>query len=494
MNITIACRCRGEKQVGYKDPLYKGVGNVIELSKHENKNIVAHFVRAGRVVWPVARGHPILVDSCKWSEYIVEMDLSSRYVIVDNACCNKHYYSTIKGLFERKIYTLTKVERPDFDAVKSKLVQSYYSSDGKLRDSTFKHNLSPIKMAEAGIGFSEKGMLMCYFHHNYYRGLNNHCMKVSDWRGCLSSPALMHQQLLKCPPCIELKKYHYPVLTSESGEDVTGETYRMILPDTLGGHPKIGCQSAVLVTDKNYELPVLTDQELQHEVELASIDQLKQQLKFKARRSKAGLIVFTNKVQQFMYRVHFKSLFAQFKLESERFINRLKKFQAQVADKDDKDEIQEKRNVITSALRRPGIEDEVNELVAAIADYEMICNFSKVIKRCAERETVEWSRMIDRTVVREELVRLDAAYSNRFFVNDFFNDSVSSADFDDLFCDFHHYFWSRSDDNKVIVDLNVARTDLLKSINAVHMKVKELLTIYLDACKGGDWVQVFDFS
>ena len=494
MNITIACKCRDEKKVGYRDSLYKGVGNVIELSKHENKNIVAHFVRAGRVVWPVASGHPILVDSCKSSEYIVEMDLSSRYMILDKACCKKYFYSTIKGLFERKIYTLTKVERPDFDAVKSKIVQSYYASDGKLRDSTFKHNLSPIKMAEAGIGFSEEGVLMCYFHHHYYRGEYNHCMKVSDWYGCLSSPAIIHQKLLECPPCIELKKYHYPVLTSESGEDVTGETYRMILPDTLGGHPKIGCQSAVLVTDKNYELPVLTGQELQHEVQLASIDQLKQQLKFKARRSKAGLLAFTNKVQQFMYQVHFKPLFAQFNLESERFIDRLKKFQAQVADKDDKDEIQEKRYVITSALRRPGIKDEVDEFVAAIADYEMICNFSKVIERCAGRESIEWSRVIDRTVVKEELVRLGDTYSNRFFVNDFFNDSVRCADFDDLFCDFQHYFWNRSSSSKVIADLNVGRAELLKIINAVHMKIKEQLTIYLKACRGEDWQQVFDFS
>ncbi len=480
MNITFACRCRGEKQVGYKDSLYKGVGNIIELSKHENKNIAAHFVEAGRVVWPVASGHPILVDSCKWSEYIVEMDLSSRYVIVDKACCDKGFYPTVKGLFGRKIYTLTKVERPDFDAVKSKLVQSYYSSDGKLRDSTFTHNLSPEKMAEAGIGFSKRGDLMCHYFHSYYRGQINHRMPVSDWYGCQYSPALMHQKLLKCPPCIELKKYHYPVLTSESGADVTGETYRMILPDTLGGHPKIGCQSGVLVTAKNYELPVLTGQELQHEIELGSIDQLKQQLKFKARRSKAGLLSFTNKVQQFMYRVHFKSLFDQFNQESERFIDRLKQFQAQVADKDDKDEIQEKRYVITAALRRPGIEDDVNELVAAIADYEIICNFSKVIKRCAEREPVECCRVIDRTVVREEMVRLDDAYLNRFFVNDFFNDSVSSADFDDLFSDFQHYFWGRSDASKVTADLNVARADLLKSINAVHTKVKELLTLYLN--------------
>ena len=124
MNITIACKCRDEKKTGCKDALYKGVGNVIELSKHENKNIVAHFVRAGRVVWPVASGHPILVDSCRWSEYIVEMDLSSRYVIVGKAGCKKRFYPTIKGLFDRKIYTLTEVERPDFDAVKSKLVQS----------------------------------------------------------------------------------------------------------------------------------------------------------------------------------------------------------------------------------------------------------------------------------------------------------------------------------------------------------------------------------
>ena len=154
MNMTINCKCFSRLALVDKNPLYKGFGNAIELSVnlHENTNTHIGSGRTGRVVWPVSSGHPILVDSCRGSEYIVEMDLSSRYV-VHNGWPRKGFYPTIFRLFERKIYPLIEVQRPDFDAVKSKLVKSYYSNDGKLRDSTFEHNLSPINMAEAGIGF-----------------------------------------------------------------------------------------------------------------------------------------------------------------------------------------------------------------------------------------------------------------------------------------------------------------------------------------------------
>ena len=106
---------------------------------------------------------------------------------------------------------------------------------------------------------------------------------------------------------------------------------------------------------------------------------------------------------------------------------------------------------------------------------------------------MERFKAIDRAVVEEELAKLDKIYSTQFFLDNFFNCSVCTADFNDLFYDCQHYFWNRSDSNQVIVDMSEARTELLKSINAIHMKVKELLTIYLNACKG-DWGPVFDFA
>ena len=494
MNMTINCKCFSRLALVDKNPLYKGFGNAIELSVnlHENTNTHIGSGRTGRVVWPVSSGHPILVDSCRGSEYIVEMDLSSRYV-VHNGWPRKGFYPTIFRLFERKIYPLIEVQRPDFDAVKSKLVQSYYSKDGKLRDSTFKHNLSPINMAEAGIGFFSEGILTCHYRHESISFPDYHHMPVSVWHGCQSSPKIMHQKLFDLPPCIEVKKYHYPVLTTESGEDVTGATYRMIIPRRMAGHSKKGCQMAILVTPKNYELPVLGSEEIQHELELANIDRHKKEIEFMALGSEVDLSYFTKKVQQIIYRVHFNPLFVQLKLDTDRFIQLLNQFQVQVADEDDKDEIMKKKDGITVALREPGIKEEVEEFVKAITDYEMLSSFSKVIKRGAGSESMERFKAIDRAVVEKELAKLDKIYSTQFFLDKFFNCSVCTADFSDLFYDYQHYFWNRSDSNQVIVDMSEARTELLKSINAIHLKVKELLTIYLKACKG-DWGSVFDFA
>ena len=249
----INCKCCSRLD-DYKNTLYEGVVNVVELSKYSGKNIKAHLVSTGRVVWAVSSGHPVLVDSCRGSEHIVEMDLSSRYVVVGEEMRRSKFYPTIKRLFERKIYTLTEVERPDLDAVKSKLVKSYYSNDGKLRDSTFEHNLSPINMAEAGIGFLGEGFVYCHYCHYYYY---NPFMPLSVCRDCQSSPEIIHQKLFERPPCIELKKYHYPVLKTESGEDVTGATYRMIIPGAVGGHTKKGCSSSVLARIFHKRAPAL---------------------------------------------------------------------------------------------------------------------------------------------------------------------------------------------------------------------------------------------
>ncbi len=498
VNVTLNCKCCSRLD-DYKNTLYEGVGNVVELSKYSDKNIKAHLVSTDRVVWAVSSGHPILVDSCRGSEHIVEMDLSSRYVVVGEEMRRSKFYPTIKRLFERKIYTLTEVERPDLDAVKSKLVKSYYSNDGKLRDSTFEHNLSPINMAEAGIGFVGDWFVYCHYcryrHNGCYLRHHDPLMPLSVWSGCQSSPEIMHQKLFKRPPCIEFKKYHYPVLMTESGEDVTGATYRMIIPGAVGGHTKTGCSSSVLVTEKNYELPVLDldSQEIKHEVELANIERLKQRIRFMARRSKFGLSCFTEKVQQVIYRVHFKPLFVQLTLETDRFIRLLNQFQVQVADEEDKEDIKEKKEGITMSLRETGIEKEVDEFVKVITDYEMISTFPKVIKHCADSESVERSKAIDRAIVEEELAKLDGIYSSQYFLDNFFNGSVCSADFNDFFYNYQRYFWNKSDSSQVIVDMNDARTELLKSINAVHIKVKELLSIYLKAGKGG-WGQVFDFS
>ena len=485
MNVTFNVKYNWDRRNFYcEGKPYDGFGNVTRLNLNSDEKKQAQFVDTGRVVRAVSCDHPILVDTCKVSSCLVEMDLSSRYVVVVDEWRGTDFQQIIRRLQEKRIYVLTEVQRHDFNPVKSMLEKSYYTNDGDLRDSTFKDNLSPANMAEAGIEFLRKGVVCCYYG---YIGGRNHYMSVSShWHGCESTPKIRHQELYKSPPCIEIKKSQFPILTTESGADATGATYRMLIPGGVGGHPEVGCNAAMLVTNKNNESPVMDSETAQHEVLLVIIDTLKKKIRRRIEKSNIGILDFAQQAQQLIYLEHFTPLFGKLQLATDRFIKLMNQFQLQVADKDDKDEIRKKIDEIAEALKVDGINKEMGEITDAITNYETANFFSTMIKCPAYLKRmveIDGDGMPGLDIVEQKLVKLSEIYSKHFFLDDFFNRVVNTADFNDLFADFQHYFWSRSDDNGLIIDIMVSRTELLKSINAVHEKVEELLTIYLEACK-----------
>ncbi|WP_257296635.1 hypothetical protein [Endozoicomonas sp. YOMI1] len=477
-NVKYNCGQRGFYR---EDNSYDGFGNVTRLNIYDEKRKACLFDTVP-VVRAVSCDHPILVDPCKVSSCLVEMDLSSRYMVVGDEWRGTDFHRIIRRLQERRIYALTEVQRHDFNPVKSMIEKSYYTDDGELRDSTFKDNLSPANMAEAGIKFVRNGVVSCYYG---YIGSHKHYMRVSsEWHGCQSTPTIRHQELFNSPPCIELKKYQFPVLSTESGEDVTGATYRMLIPGGVGGHPQVGCNAAVLVTNKNHELPVMDGETAQHEVLLVIIDTLKKKIRNRIEESNIGILDFAQQAQQVIYLEHFTPLFGKLQLATDRLIMLMNQFQLQVEDKDDKDEIRKKIDEIAEALKVDGIKKEMEEIIGAITNYEK-ANFVSTMINCPAylKRKAEIDGMPDLNIVEQELVKLREVYSKHFFLDDFFNRAVNTEDFNDLFADFQHCFWNGSDDNRLIVDITVSRTELLKSINAVHEKVEELLTIYLEACK-----------
>ncbi|MGI2029359.1 hypothetical protein [Endozoicomonas acroporae] len=487
MNVTLNVKYYwGLRDFYREDKPYDGFGNVTKLNIHsdvkKDENRKVHRVDTGRIVRAVSCDHPILVDPCRVGRCLVEMDLSSRYMVVGDAWCGTDFQGIVRSLSEKRIYVLTEVQRHDVNAVKPMIENSYYTDDGELEDTTFTDNLSPANMAEAGIQFLRDGVVGC---HYAYIGCHKHYMNISsEWHGCQTTPTLRHQELFNGPPCIELKKYQFPMLTNESGEDATGATYRMLIPGGVGGHPQAGCNAAMLVTNKNHELPVLNRETAQHEVLLVIIDTLKKKIKNRIEKSNIGILDFTQQAQQLIYLEHFTPLFSKLQLATERMIMLMKRVQLQLADKDDKDAIGKKIDKIAEALKVDGIKKEIGKIIDVITDYEK-ANFLSVMTKCPAylKRVGDIDGMPGLDIIEQELVRLSETYSEHFFQDDFFNRVINTSDFDDLFAKFQHLFWNRSDDNKLIVDITASRSELLKSINAVHEKVEELLTIYLEACK-----------
>ncbi len=487
MNVTLKVKYHWDLRDFYRvDKPYDGFGDVTKLNiysdekKDEKKK--SHRVYSGRIVRAVSCDHPILVDPCRVGSCLVEMDLSSRYMVVGDAWRGTDFQGIVRRLSEKSIYALTEVQRHDVNAVKLMIEKSYYTDDGELEDTTFTDNLSPENMAEAGFVFVRDGVVCCY--HGYI-GRHKHYTNISsEWHGCQTSPTLRHQELFNSPPCIELKKCQFPILTTESGEDATGATYRMLIPGGVGGHPKVGCNAAMLVTNKNHELPVMDRETAQHEVLLVIIDTLKKKIRNRVEKSNIGIPDFTQQAQQLIYLEHFIPLFGKLQLATERLIMLMNRVQLQLADKDDKDTIRKKTDEIAEALKVDGIKKEMGKIIEAITDYEKANFLSVMTKYPAYLKRVgNIDGMPGLDIVEQELVKLSETYSEHFFQDGFFNRVINTSDFDDLFAKFQHLFWNRSDDNKLIVDITASRSELLKSINAVHEKVEELLTIYLEACK-----------
>ncbi|WP_257294326.1 hypothetical protein [Endozoicomonas sp. YOMI1] len=231
----------------------------------------------------------------------------------------------------------------------------------------------------------------------------------------------------------------------------------------------------------------MDSQAAQHEVFLIIIDTLKKKIRYRIERSNIGILDFAQQFHHVIYLEHFNSLFAKLQLETDRFITLLNQFQLQVANKDDKDEIRKKIDEITEVLKVDNIKKEISEIIDVITNYEKANAFSTIIKRLKDRKRMAGAEdmpELDRVV--QALVKLSESYAGQFFLNDFFDRSVKTADFNDFFANFQHYFWNRSDDNKLIVDIMISRSELLASINPVDEKVEELLTIYLEACNSQD--------
>ncbi|WP_206679395.1 hypothetical protein [Endozoicomonas acroporae] len=493
MNLTINAKYDPLGNWYQVDKPYEGFGNVIKLDIHTKDYYHGvDFSNTQRVVQAVSCQPPILVDSCESSSCLVEMDLSSRYIVVNDEWRGPDFHVIVQKLQERRIYALTPVQREDFHAVKSMLEKSYYTDDGELRDSTFKGHLSPANMAEAGIGLHREGVegvVNCHYVFFGYGASDykHHYMSIKRWHDCWSTPKVRHQELYHCPPCIERKKYQYPVLTTESGEDVTGATFQMVIGGGFVPHQDPGCTHAVLVTNKNHELPVMDSQAAQREVFLIIIDTLKKGIRHRVEKNDIGILDFAQQVQQVIYLEHFNALLVKLQLETDRFITLLNQFQLQVENKDDKDEIRKKIKVITEALTADVIKKEISEFIDVITNYEKANAFSTIMKRLKDRKHMAGAEdMPELDRVEQELVKLSRSYSGRFFLDNFFDSSVKTADFDDFFADFQHYFWNRSDDSQLIADIMISRSELLATINPVHDKVEELLTTYLEACNSQD--------
>lgn len=416
---------------------------------------------------PVAKC-PILVDLCA-RDCLVEMKRSSRYVVVDKEWRKRKYLPIVRWLHEQQIHVLTEVEKVDIENAKQRLRKSYYWQDEKtLIDPKFVGSMSPDNMAEEGMRYFQRGEVCCEY---YYMGACSQRPELWTWQ---YPPQTYHRDVHGRLPCIELKKYYYPVLTSKDGEDITGATFRMVMPGVVVGHPPVGCNRAILVVPKNYELPRPENREWQQKLKLAHAHQARLSV---CSRNSVGRD-FGDKVRQVVSAEQFDSLLSTADLTIKRLVACLEQFAQQLNDEIDKQAIVADINDVARLLDITVIKVEVSRLIDRITDFEKtnIC-----IKRlsvlpeavCASGVTAMFCE------VARRFAELDGTYSRYCLGSEFF-DRIVCGGVSGLF---HRYQFQRLVENsKAKEDLITAYVELSGSLVAIHKKIRALISAYAQGC------------
>ena len=474
MNVTFACKHRaGGANDGIsfrervaKPSFYQGFGKVVQA----NKDVC--LGKSGIVTRSVCADHPILVDLCTGRDCLVEMSPSNRYIVAGSEWHKRSSLPTVRWLQERKIYVLTEIEQTNLDELKARLRRSYYQQDEKtLINPRFVGDLSPAVMAEAGMQYLSGDAVRCYFN---YPGRH----RKSSIDACGSARAC-HFAVCGRAPCIELKKYHRPVLTSEAGENITDKTYKMVIPGGVAGHSGSGCNSAIVVTPKGHQLPQLGQQELNRKILLATSYQTRLKVRKQVRAGYHGGVGFDRVIRWIIRVEHFDPCLTTVGKKIDRFTHCLKQFAESVSTQKDRQTLKSDITKLADLLVYTAVEEEVTTLIDQMAVFEQICVSTRDLRHLPRSVCIAGILAMLRET-KGELDALYRQYSDRYFANDIFHQIADTGEVSGLFEKYQRHICGTTTADKM--ELITARTELRVSLVALHTKIKELLMVYRQAC------------
>ena len=478
MNVTFTCRHQtGLAPTGkgrFREPVtrpffYQGFGKVVQADQG------VCLGRSGIVVRRVRADGPILVDLCTGRDCLVEMDPSSRYVIAGDDWHKRGHQAVVKWLMGRRIYVLTEVRRSNLDEVKAQLCQSYYQQDGKtVINPHFVGDLSPAIMAESGMKYLKGNQVQC--HYSYL----GRCPKVfTNWLE-YGSPQACHFAACGRGSCIELKKYRHPVLTTEAGDEITGNTYKMVVPGGVAGHGTTACHSAFVVTPKGYQLLQLDRQELQREIALAKAQQARLRIRSHVRAGHVGNAGFDQKIRKIIRVEHFDPYLCTIEQKINQLMVCLERFAESVREDAQQQALGIDISNMANLLVMPAVEAEVAVVIDQIAAFEKIFACAKGLRHLPE--PVRRAGVLAMLkVVEDELDRLCGLYSDYYFANEFFHRIADTGDVFGLFHKYQQLMGESTTETKV--ELIAARNELNIALLGLHAKLTELLSAYREACR-----------
>ena len=459
MNLTFLCRAACPELAFECRSVSSVPGEEIDISAE--LNCPSDF--SGRVVKDVPSDRVLLLDTC-WGGRLKMISDDCQFVMPGNDNEWELVKPILMELAERRVFILSEIsyERPDFSEIKKKCCRSFYSPlDGALINETFaQDNLSPEKMAEAGlmfVGDAKSDVTTCYL---------NRVHKLRSWE-MFEDPADRHD-LHFFYSCIDKAKYGIPVLSDEDGQIVPVRAYKLSMESERLTRT---CDEGILITHSGAPIKMVLLSEVVSKVEAASLAVIGSSLQKTRAAGMSADLKYFELLKQLISFTHFSGLLRDFECASNDFITELQRYKMQLhgsADRVTADGLLEK-------LKSCSVVAEVKETVNKLAVLRLV---NERIIRLRFLPSATLGRFISgmEQVAEKELQELADTYKQRYFVDDFLNGLVRDGT---LGCLFTGDYFNSSKRCEKLMSLLAKGTELSQVLARISEAIRGLLKPYM---------------
>lgn len=404
---------------------------------------------------------PLLFDNCNFRERIKLVSPECCFFVYSNQVDLQQVLPLITMLRQRNILVVKEIERNSSVSLINELRDSFYRKDGSLIHHSFANEaISPVTMAEAGFMFCGDELsdtVRCYFDQS---------VEISNWDSYHQqalSPDNVHRLECSCSDSYN-SRFSLPYLLSDSGEDLTGKTYRLMVNNDC----PFDCRETMVLSYTGCILRQIGAGEFMVHLDRVRLQDIKQITDYKAIiRLKDR--EYYDQLQQSLLITHFAEPLRKLEHSSRECIELLDAAKTVLPE----DCYCETRDTTTSVL--PAVKTEVvkvleklvnlkkSELDSVTLDYLGDCFLTagrQAMAKCGQ----------------EDLAELASSYVKRLFLDDFLNDLLSD---EQLSGDLPTAGYGTRKKKQVIAQLAEKGSELNLSLRDISQQIKKLLEPFL---------------
>ena len=416
----------------------------------------------GRVVKDVPSDRVLLLDICCGGRLKTLPD-DCQFFIPTNDFEWGEVSPVFKELAERRVLVLSEISKkyPNLLDIKEECRKSFYlPTTGQLINKKFERdNLSPEKMAEAGLKFvgdQSRDRTMCRFERGH---------QIRGWTPA-DEPKARHLNEFRCL-CIEDLMYKIPVLSVADGQTIPVQAYKVIMYVGSG----IKCNDAVLIGHSGAPIEMAPWSDIVSTVNAAKLAVIESSILNSRATVKAANVECFELVKQSIFLTSFSSLMRDYHCVSNDFISQLQEYKTELNSPTElaaADVLLEKLS-FCSALRI-----EVWEAINRMAALNLVKEHASqlTLLPSAAHEAISSGMELAAT---KEVQELAGSYEQRYFINDCLNELVKDGS---LGCLFTSDYFCASKRCEKLMSLLTKGTELLHILVCISEAIRELLEPY----------------